>query len=121
MNRMHPQDLRAIMAAVLSTDNVSYNGSEWLEKVVDHTDRLLVELDRTAKPELVTDFKADNEAEWEEAYYQKLHLDAMERAVKNTREVLGAKNHEATEVAAKRVMAEMDRLKSELKTALEPK
>lgn len=110
-DRLHPQDLRAIVAAIMTHDL-------GIKEAVEGSGCLLAELERTAKPEPVTDLTADHEAEWEEAYYQKLHLDALERAVKNTREVLGAKNHEATEVAAKRALSDAAREERERIIAL---
>lgn len=47
--RMHPQDLRAIVAAITGTDIEA--SSTWKQDTVKSADLLLAELERTAKPE----------------------------------------------------------------------
>ncbi len=52
MERMHPQDLRALMAAIITAqDYQPYRELGCEARIVKDTDNLLAELERTAKPE----------------------------------------------------------------------
>jgi hypothetical protein len=53
MNRLHPQDLRAIMAAIIlpGVGADHQHGIDWKAATVKDVDLLLAELERTAKPE----------------------------------------------------------------------
>lgn len=51
MKRLHPHDLRAIVAGSLAADPVTFHGKGWEKDVSKMTDMLLAELERTAKPD----------------------------------------------------------------------
>ena len=57
MERMHPEDLRAIMAAIIAGFDPTPHGStqKWVEYNVAGTDAILAELERTANPEVPHD------------------------------------------------------------------